>query len=335
MLKVFTIIAFFALIFSSTLLVAQTKYWQFVEEDKKKNDTIYIEEFNTKFIIQPFTAGKNQRISIRDKDRENDIINYKPNLNQSIGIVASYKGIRLTLSLKFPENNEDKYGKTKFTLLQLNMKGRKYGINLYYQDYRGFYLSNPDKFDTTYFAGASFPERPDIKYTSFGFYTYYSFSKKFSVKAAFQQSERQVKSAGSFMIMLSDRLDRIYTEEDIIPNSHKNDYRDLATFKRGGFNTLLLQPGYGYTFVHDRFYFTPVVFAGGGVQFQNTFSSPGGREFNIKLIPKINFQNALGYTGDVIFARIVYEIDNLRIPFSSSTIKCYYSTWSFGLGVRF
>lgn len=335
MSKVFLIIILFVLIFISTLSNAQQKYWQFIEEDKKKDDTVYIEEFDTKFIIQPFIAGKNQRISIRDKNRENDILNYKPNLNQSVGLVASYKGLRLTLSLKIPEDNEAKYGSTKFTLLQLNMKGRKFGLNLFFQDYRGFYLSNPDKFDTTYFAGGPFPERPDIKLTSLGFYTYYSFSKKFSVKAAFQQSERQVKSAGSFMIMLSDRLDRIYSEESVIPESHKSEYKDLAKFRRGGFNTLLFQPGYGYTFVHERFYFTPVIFAGGGVQFQNYYTTQGGREFNIRLIPKINFQNAIGVTGDVIFARIVYEINNLRIPFSTSRIKSDYSTWSFGLGVRF
>ena len=323
------------MIFLSSFLDAQRKYWQFVEEDedKNKNDTIYIEEYDAEFLVQPFFSGKNVKVSIKDKEEEKDFIDYKPNLRQSVGIVAAYKGLRLTLSLKLPEN-DDTYGKTKYTFLQLHLRGRKYGLNLYCQNYKGFYLSNPNKFDTVYFAGGPFPARPDIHYTSIGFQTYYSFSKKFSIKAAFHQSERQLKNAGSFMIMLSNRFDHLSNNNSLIPKSHKSDYNDLANFKRGGFNTLLLQPGYGYSFIYERFYFTPVVFVGGGVQFQSYYNVPGGRKFKLKLIPKINFQNAIGYTGDFMFARIEYGINNCRIPFSSSKIKNNYSYWSLGVGLR-
>jgi len=105
--------------------------------------------------------------------------------------------------------------------------------------------------------------------------------------------------------------------------------------RKGGFNTFLIQPGYGYSFIYERFYFTPVVFVGGGLQLQRTFSKPGGSEYKLKLIPKITYQNALGYTGDIFLARIVYEINNIHFPFSSSKIKYAYSNWSLGVGVRF
>jgi len=174
-----------------------------------------------------------------------------------LGLEGSYKNIRLALSFELPNDKSDKYGETNSFSLQLNLMARKYWINFYFQNYKGFYLSNPKNFDNTWTSKNPYPQRKDIRIYELGFFTYYSFSDKFSLKAAFQLLERQKKSAGSFMILLSEKFNNLENDNSLVPAIEQSGYDEIRSLSKATFNTINLQPGYGYSGRYDYSHSAP------------------------------------------------------------------------------
>ena len=83
------------------------------------------------------------------------------------------------------------YGKTKVLDFQIHNYGRNFIADVFVQNYKGFYTEKR-KTITLY---------PDVSVRQIGAEGTYLFNgKTFSAKAAFQHSEKQLQSTGSFAI---------------------------------------------------------------------------------------------------------------------------------------
>jgi len=107
---------------------------------------------------------------------------------------------------------------------------------------------------------------PDMNLFSIGAYGYWVYnSRKFSLRAAFIQNEKQVKSAGSFMIRPGFSFFEVTSDTGIIPGTIVTTYK-LAkneVVKGGRFFSFSLAPGYTYTLVFLRnVYINAAVFPG-------------------------------------------------------------------------
>ena len=99
---------------------------------------------------------------------------FQPNDILSWGANLGYKGYSLDIAVPFPEEGDSviRKGKTQHLDLVLGHYEKSWGGDVFYQTYKGFYLSNgnEDGSDQVY------PQRPDVRSHYYGLNLYYAFS---------------------------------------------------------------------------------------------------------------------------------------------------------------
>ncbi|MCX6280970.1 MAG: DUF4421 family protein [Bacteroidetes bacterium] len=231
-------------------------------------DTLSIPDIDSNY-IQDYTGWLTTRLyllyqnaSFRVSTNETDNIIYKPNTNIKIGIAGIYKwfGIGLTINNPFYTFRESVYGKTTAIDLRVNAFGRAVAGELFIQNFHGFYIRNIHPAYEKYYL------LPDMNLFSIGAYGYWVYnSRRFSLRAAFIQNEKQLKSAGSFMVRPGFSFFEMTSDTGIIPGNIISTYK-LAkdeVVKSGRFYSFSLAPGYTYTLVFlKNIYINAAVFPG-------------------------------------------------------------------------
>ena len=107
-------------------------------------------------------------------------------------------GFEVTFSVAPKPSSQAIYGHSNSSDLQVNMLGKNFGVDLFTQHYGGFYLTDSNK---PVPSGTAYPDRPDISVWNTGVNGIYIFNKnKYSLRAAYNFSERQLHSGGSFIL---------------------------------------------------------------------------------------------------------------------------------------
>jgi len=316
------------LIFFSFQLQAQND----TKNKKKENKTPKnIEAIDSKFSIAPFYVNEYSFISIDSRLSDREAIYYKPNVIGSIGAKIGIKKFSIAYAFKLPQ--PEKYGKTNLTNLVLNLQRRIFGISLYYIRYKGLFLKNPEDFDLKY-TDETYPIRPDISLTTFGFQTHFVFTKSFSINAAFQQNERQKKTAGSFMIMFGDRFSKLLSDSSLIVPSEQEYYDIANNITRLNLNTIFIAPGAGYSFIFKHnISFTTILLTGIGFQMK-FYNSGNSNKFGLRLPLHLSSKSALGYNGKTFFFNLIYQIELNNIKFTDSKFTLFSNAFKVSVGFR-
>ncbi|MFA6924336.1 MAG: DUF4421 family protein [Bacteroidales bacterium] len=288
-------------------------------------------EVNDNIIVKALIQSPLLSLDISDKNKIGKKISYSPNIVESIGAGFACNLLGLSVSIKLLRNEKKdlKYGKTDYNNFQVYLYGRRIGLEASYQYYKGFYLFNAPSFDVNWNYNSKYPTISTMEINNLTINCFYIFSRKFSIKASFNQTERQLKSAGSFLFMAS--LNRIFVNSDssLIPKTEKQNYSEFDAFRRGEFYNYEVSPGYAYSIILKRFYFTPMLFIGGGYQKQ---------ECNIKSKSdfgyKLGLKYFLGYNGKkiIIGAFGMNEIWFAKV--SNAILQLYASKYRFFIGYR-
>ena len=294
-----------------------------------------IEKIKSTVSFRPYYSIKSTSIAFINKKSSDDAVIYKAKVPSSAGLGFSYKFFYVCLSLDLPRSSESiaKYGNTKSTSLQLNIQRRHFGIKFFFRNYRQFYLSNPQDFSENW-SGPNFPKRKDIRTYTFGFYNNFILSDRFSINAVFDQSERQKTSAGSLMLMAGGFISHLANDSTMVPYEAKSDFPSLISYRKGTYNTIIVAPGYGYSFVKNQFSITPVIFAGSGPQLQSNKDAQT-RYFRMRFPIFLNGKAALSYNGKTFFSCISFSYERNNYPFGSSKIRKGNTTLEFATGLRF
>lgn len=207
-------------------------------------DSTYIKRLDYFAGVRIYPEQRFLFLSYEDQDGNESL--YLPNTPITPGIDISYRDFIIGLDLGYgiPYLSKEKYGKTKSFDIQLHHYDRRFVIDTYFQYYRGFYKKNGSKIEL----------RPDIKMTRYSLMGLYIFnSSKYSFMAAFGQKERQVKSAGSFLLGLEYYRTLIKAELPL----NKDGYR------RSNNHIFGVNLGYAYTFAFAKYWNIGVVVVGG------------------------------------------------------------------------
>ena len=286
-----------------------------------------IEKIKTKFSIAPFYAKEYSYLSIHNRGKNSSDILYYPNISGVVGAHVFYKFIGISLAFKLPKSSD--YPDTKMIKIQLNLTGNKLGFAILYNRYKGLYLYNNDDFLVS--DKINFPQ---MTLAYFRMSSQYIFSKRFSYKAAFKQSERQKKSAGSFLILANNTFTSLSNDASFIPFSEKVNYPksyDINLIKSNTFNMAL---GYAYTFVISKYFSATTVLAGGlGLHFKQYFSG-NIPHFSTRLPWYIYSKSAIGYNGDHFFCNISYTYDYNNIRFTESDFNIIRNFLKLSVGYR-
>lgn len=223
-----------------------------------------------------------------------------PNTTTFGKVHINYKFISLNLKFApdfFPGNgdNETK-GKTSSFGISANLIFRHWFHNLSYSRVKGFYINNTKDLDPTWVSGDPYAQVPDLVFKNFEGITGYSFNPKFSVRSITTQTERQVKSAGSFVPILGYRYYIIDNRDEDASSSQKSNNFEFV-----------LGVGYHYNFVlKQNFYFSLGVTPGVGYIFTKLttrYQASDDLETRYNdLISRVEGRGALGYNSRAFFA---------------------------------
>lgn len=179
-------------------------------------------------------------IFLNHTDPEKDIM-YLPNNPVNIGLGISRKNSVLSFSYGYGFDflRDKSLGKTKSFDFQYHNYGRKFTFDIFIQQYKGFYSEDDNNKSEKTIC-------PDLDVKQYGAFGQYVFNnKKFSYKAAFDQNEKQLRSAGSLLVGMG----VYYTEIKSDSSFYYNDKHTLKNFQFG------ISAGYAYTWVIDRKWF--------------------------------------------------------------------------------
>lgn len=271
-----------------------------------------IESFADMVTVRAFFGFMFPAVSIMNDFQDTDKkVNYQPSPSSGgyYGVGLGWNGIGVSLVddiSSSQDNDEEKYGKSTYENYTMFFYGRQYGVDLYYQRYKGCFLNNPGDFGLQ--EGDPETIRPDLELSALGLNAYFVFSGDFSMVAAFNQTERQLRSGGSFLFMVSLMRFVIDSDGPLFPAGH--DGGGYAGFRGGRFYSMAASPGYAYTFVYYSLYITLGVFLGGGLVYQE-MDVAVGEKTSYSLMFRSSVKAALGYNGERFFAGLLVVYDNV------------------------
>lgn len=308
------------------------------KERKKKELPENIETFPKNFLIRPRFVYPIVAVNVSNRlFGKGEKFSYMPAMPGVVGLSLKIKKVYISAAVQLPPSEalKKKYGVTKFRNINLNIQGRILNWGLFYRDYKGFYLSNYKKYYPDWNKDSlGYPQSPSLRIIETGLNLAFTFNENFSMNAAFAQGERQKKSAGSFLMGLSERYQRIETDTSFVPPTQGGLYPNLDKFKYGDFVSTVVYLGYGYQFVVKKFHFTPVLMAGSGFQIQS-YRQIDKKHFWINVPTYATAKAQLGYNGDHFFANLIYVTEFNTIPIKESRIRLFSHWLEFGMGLRF
>ncbi len=280
--------------------------------------TDYIEDLSNMINISPMIFQTRSTFTLKGKEG----VDYSPNDGYNVGLKLQHKWLGFAFSYSPKKLQEDKKGTSAFTNLVLNSYGRKVGFDVYYLEYKGYYVQNYRSFPAldSSVSGGKFPQRSDLQTLSVGFNLYYIFnSKKFSYRAAFANNDWQKKSASSFTLTTSFNYYEITADSTILIRKLDNNAHEETKLVRGGFYSIGLMPGYAFTLVlskHFFFTFTPAV--GGMFQIQNYYTEHNKQVSRQVFIPRYLARLGIGYSGSRFYAGFTSIGDAYSIPLAKN-----------------
>lgn len=256
-------------------------------------DSLYIRGYNHKLMLMGFAVKDILFLSVENPGKE---IMYMPNNPTELGLGLAWNNTVLCFSYGygFDFMRDKELGRTKSFDFQLHNYSRKFVLDLFVQDYKGFYMEE-DKSDLYVLC-------PDLGIRQFGFNGQYIFNnKRFSYKAAFNQSERQLRSAGSFLAGAGVYFTEIRSDSSFVYNGKNN----LENFQFG------INAGYVYTWVLGKHWHINAS-ATMGICFGSEKISKFGKQ-RLEVYPTVLPRLAVGY-NHTTWAFCFSFVGNMTFP---------------------
>ncbi|WP_029902136.1 DUF4421 domain-containing protein [Prevotella sp. 10(H)] len=239
-------------------------------------DSTYIGFFEHELSVRTYFMDKFAVLS-HQENNHHDEISYRSNAPFGIGLGFSYKNVTLSGSYGFDFMRDKKRGKTRSYDFQYHSYGRKFVYDIFFQSYKGLYHEPKEEQYDIY---------PDISLRQYGFNGQYIFNgNKFSYPAAFNQSEKQLKSAGSFLLGGAMYYSRARSDSSIVfQDGHK-----LRNYQIG------INGGYAYTWVPNKRLFISIsASVGANIGYENI----DGHRNRVKVYPSVFPRFSMGYNHD-------------------------------------
>lgn len=214
-------------------------------------DSTFIESYYNDLVLRIYSGEKSHSLELTDLNNGYNL-EYLPNGYFNMGFGFNYKFIGLSFASKIPIfiNSEAKRGETKRFGFTSYLYTGKLSVDVLMSYMNGYYLNN----SFSHFIGYSKDKeyiRPDLTSVNFGSSINYVLNNsKFSYKAAFSDTEKQIKSAGSLLFGGSIFSYNTHADSSIVPREigaesfYKT--RDLSRIQILAINANI---GYAYNFV--------------------------------------------------------------------------------------
>jgi hypothetical protein len=287
--------------------------------------SIYIESYPDKFFVWPVLKRRSLSFEVGPRGNTNQAIRYKPNNSYSAGIGLYLFEVAAEISFAIPisEGSQVTYGNTDVRELRANVAGNAGGADVFLQRYKGFY----------YESGRSrFVKRPDLELSSAGLNGIFVFSKnQFSLRSAYNFSERQKKSGGSFI--LTGNLSTFHVRADSAIRLSKS--AGPAGFQNLRTTTLSLAGGYTYSFVYHAFFLNGTFSIGPAHHWVQYNRASDKTRYDITINTYHDLRLAIGYNSDRFFGGIAWLAQSRNIRFDEVAFSDTLANLRLMAGYRF
>lgn len=247
-----------------------------------KKDSNFIETYYKDLIIRLYSGEKTHSIELDDLNLPYRL-RYQPNGYFNLGTGIYFRSFGISLATKVPlfMNSELRHGETKRFGIQSYMYSGRFAVDVLASFLRGYYLSKSYNHLPGFDKGTDY-QRPDMASTNVGLSVNYIFNySRFSYRAAFSDTERQRKSAGSLIAGGSFFSYQTEADSSFVPRGIDQKYflksRDISESGVLAFNVNL---GYAYSLVFlKNGIFTVSYILGSGVQ-ENSIGGELASDFN-------------------------------------------------------
>ena len=281
-------------------------------------DTSYIRSYSNRLSLRLLAFNKYNNIRFFDNSLSNSI-RYRPDLGVNLGIGFVYKWFALDISAN-PGINEDNIASSKYRDIQARVLTMNHYLRARYQYYYGYKIDNLS--DDVLNLNGNQGIRTDIRTIQIGLQYLYVFNYgKFSLKSSFVMSERQKKSAGSFLAGGGFHMYIMDADSSVIPRNTELFSDTRSYFTQMNIGTLFASFGYMYTIsLGEHFFITVSLIPGLGIK---------SGDYRIdKLVPiepsfmfRTKTMNAFGYNSRRFFMGLQLVANHMYMPLEKD-LRC-------------
>ena len=260
-----------------------------------------------------------------------------PNITTILNLGLDYRFISFSVGFApkfFPGNGDDEtYGNTKTFSLGMSTIFSHWMAGVKYGRVQGYYLHNTSELIDYWQKGDPYLQLPKHETVTVNANLGYSFNDKLSFRSLTSFTERQLKSAGSF-------IPAIYFEFFRMDPHRPPSARVFANPRSENYE-LVIGPGYYYTYVHDERFFASIgAYLGAGfvhskisIQFVNDVANAYQNDAALRWEGKA----AIGYNGRSFFTGFYVNISDLYYEQNNNrgnVIQDLHAYYQFMIGVR-
>lgn len=303
--------------------------------DKDSLRRYYIKQFPEYFFIYPVLKQRSLHFELARRDRSS-ILTYKPNNTYSLGLgVYLFElGLEFSFAVPLQEKSIERYGESHARDLHLNILSKRWGVDAFYQRYSGFYITDSENEPLP---TEPFPHRADIGTKNFGLTAHYVFNnQKFSFRSAYNFSERQLYSRGSFLLFTTLNTFRVASDSSVVDSHRLADFGSQVTFTRLRYTTFSIAPGYTFNLTYNNFFLNTTLAIGPAHHWVNyDLEGDPKAHHDIAINSFVGARVAIGYNGYRIFGGISFVSQGSTIRFDTVNFSKNNSVFKILVGYRF
>ena len=229
-------------------------------------------------------------------------------------------------------------GKTKYSSYSLSFTFYRFRFESSYRKYTGFYDIKTPAYDTGFNNDGVYFQNPSLTVRSMRVKTLFVFNKrKFSYSSAYFNTQRQLKTAGS-LLMVSNLYDYSFTADtSLIPLASRPFYGQYGLMDQYRVQGISIGPGYSFNLVlFKTLYLNMTLTSGFDFQHRNITTSDNAFSSKAWRVGAAgDFRAALGLNGKRCFASITYRVDYNSYMNTGMHIEPRYHSVDFNFGYRF
>lgn len=321
--------------------VSQAQFWKRKQTDSTTVDSArltkredFIQRYPDHFFVWPVLKQRMQNYELHATEPEKRTIGYYSNRPYSLGLGVYMFEVSAELAFAIPlnEKNREIYGESDATNLVANVLGKKWGFEAFWQRYQGFYLKDsrvPVPSNTPYI------QRPDIRTRHVGMNINYIFNdEKFSFRAAYNYSERQLKSGGSFILYGTVDAFKIEGDSALLGNNFDEDFMRTSRVKKFDSFMMGVEPGYTYSLIHNGFYINGMLVIGPVFNSLTYKMTDGEFGTSNQITAMVAVRIALGYNGERFFGGMSFSSQTANTQFENVDLTSSMASFKILAGYR-
>ncbi len=305
------------------------------DKDKKPKkskdwDTAYVSTYPNTIGVHPLFNYKFNTVLLRNNEAGVKAV-FQPNSNFKLGggFFVDWFGFALTFQIPVSDQRKYEKGPTKSFDTQINLYSKQFTLDLFQQNYKGYYLRNyqdllpgwDDKHDY-------YPHREDLRTTNLGGNFAYIFNyRKYTQRGVYMLNVKQKKTAGSFLLGGAVVYNRFMGDSAIIQPSLSDSLGIKTKIDKIQTLSFSVTGGYAVTFAFLRNFFINLSGQVGPMYSLSKATSEVTKHVSRldKMGFKWNLRGAIGYNGPKWYGGVVALIDQYSMFYNEYT-------YSFNLG---